>query len=1527
MSSSTSLHERIAALSAAQRARLEQELRARGRVLPVPPPADAPLPLTPGQRQLWVVQQLQPHSSAYHIAFAWRSDPPLQAGALQRAVQGLVERHEALRTVFETGAGGEPVQRTLPHAPPALQQLQAQGSDDAALQAQLQSLAAAPFDLSRAPLMRVALIGLPDGGQLLLWVLHHLVADGWSRGVLLRELGALYEAALEDRAAALPVPTSLAAVQRRQLAWLAGPQADAMAAWWREQLAGLAPLSLPADRPHSPAADWRSATLQRRLPALSARVAAAASACGATPFMLLLTVFKLLLSRWTGRRDLAVAIPVAGRHGPELAELIGFFVNTLVVRSQGPEGGRVVDWVDRVKRAVADAIDHAELPLARVIDAVGAAREPGRVPLVELMFQYQGEGYGAQNSEQLRLGDARLVQAPVLPSHTKFDLTWHVIERDGGLLLAVEYRSALFDAPRIERWLEHFERLLRAVLDDPLRPAGSLPLLSADEAATLAGWQQGPAPQAHGPWMGFAERFEQQAARTPEAVAVATPAGPALSYRALDAAAAALAAQLMVQGIGRESIVGVCLPREPMLLVAMLAVWKAGAAWLALDPVLPDERLRYMAQDSGARLLLAQAADAARFDAPGMPPLNLLPDSTDVIEGRAARSVPAHPQSLAYVLYTSGSTGRPKGTLLPQSGLMHYMDWCLQRYPLHAGRGAPVNSSIGFDATLTGLFAPLLVGRCVTLLPEADALAALADAMDGGYSLVKLTPAHMNALAPLLQARATIAAERLPRAFVIGGEALTEAHVAWWRARHPGIALLNEYGPTETVVGCSVHQVGDDDAGSLPIGRPIAGAAMYLLDEDFNAVPAGAVGEIFIGGAGMACGYLGRPALTAERFLPDPFAREPGACMYRTGDLGRWRADGSIAYLGRVDQQLQLRGYRIEAGEVEAALVRCEGVAEAVVGVAVVGQTLALVAWVRAEADTVSPAALRQALQAWLPGYMVPAHVLLLDKLPLTPNGKVDRAALPLPQPAAPAGQAGQAGAASGTDADPAFAALHTIWCEVLGRPAVGTDDNFFDLGGDSVAAMQIVARAHQAGYALSPADMFTHQTLAAQAAAARPRAAADTAAVAEGPALLAPAQWALLQRASRGELPQPAHWNQSLLLDVDPALQPAALAAALQTLPRRHAALRQRFDSAEGGWTVRHAATAEVPLELVELGDAPAAELLQAAQRQLDVAQGPLLRAVLLRAHGAAQLLLVAHHLVVDGHSWRLLLADLVQALAAPAAVPQPAPALAHWTAALAAQAPAFARELPYWQSALQPTARLPRRAGASDIATEAEAVEHLQRQAPGSADRLVAVARSLESRPDTLLLLALAQTLQQWLRGEALVIDVEHHGRGLDGLALDAPADPTAPVQQGADLARCVGWFTASWPLRLQLPAAAPQRQLQALQLALDQVPQHGLGFGVLRQHAGLGASPAEVSFNHLGALPLAGLGPLRGLAREPVPAQRDPAARRAYLLEVVTLQQDGELRWIWRHDGRIAAASVEALARRTATHLQTLCTLAVN
>lgn len=1527
------LARRIRALSPAQQALLRQR-RAQadngsgGAAAEISAePGNGRLPLTPGQRQLWVTQRLQPESSAYHIALRWEVvRGELNAGALQTALQAVVDRHSPLRAEI-VEQDGLAYQRILPALTCRLDDLTAAGTD---AEADCRAYTGQAFDLGRAPLWRAGLWRRNGGGRVLILVFHHLIADGWSRGILINELTACYRAALTGVTPPLPaLPLAYADYLRQQQIWLQSPASRRQAAYWRERLGGLEPLELSVEAGNLANLDYRSGTSSRRLPPqIQAELQIAATRLGVTPFMLLLTVFNLLLHRYTGRGDIAVGVPVAGRQSAagNVGGLVGFFVNTLVIRCRPPAPEQVASWLDTVKYAVADAFDHADLPFAAVVESLANGRDPSRTPLFEVMFQYQSNDYRRQNAEVLNVGvpDLEIRQSAFEPAHTKFDMSWHALERESGLLLAVEYRSGLFGADYVDNMLAHFEQLLGAVLAGTETHVGRLPLLGAGESEALRRLQQGPGPLRRAAAPNLIEGFEAQVRVCPEAVAVGGN-GQELSYAELNAAANRLAHRLLAAGVGAETLVGVCLPRRPPLLAALLAVLKAGAAYLPLDPALPAERLSFMAQDAGIRVLIADRRDADRV-APGAGSIQvMLADSAEeqaLVAGFTDENPARYPQPsrLAYLIYTSGSSGRPKGALLTHGGLMHYLNWCLERYPLHQGRGAPVNSSIGFDATITGLFAPLLAGKSVCLLEGADPLAELAAVLADDYSLVKLTPAHLSALQPLLAAAPRPLPENMPRAFIIGGEALTEAHIEFWRTRFPDMQLINEYGPTETVVGCCYYRAQPNDTGAIPIGHPIAGAAIYLLDRYWNPVPVGAVGEIFIGGAGMARGYLNRPDLSAERFLPDPFAGSghPGAVMYRSGDLGYMRPDGMVVYLGRADRQLQLRGYRIEPGEIESALCRLPEVAEAVVEVRSIGDAPALVAYLRLDAawigNAVDGTRLRERLSVWLPAYMLPAHFVAVEAFPLTGNGKIDRAALPLPRY--------EAEATADAPDSPEEALLLQVWQTVLNRTDFGVHDNFFQLGGDSIGAMQIVARIRQHGYELAPAAIFERQDVAGQAALLKPLPSREWAA-ASGEALLAPMQWAFFQQVAAGTYPQPNHYNQSVLLDVAAEVDAVCLQQALQALAGRHDVLRLRFRPPTAdhrpadGWrqfygdAVQDISLCVQHLDPQQPTDAALQAAVAAAQTALDIVNGPLLKAwLLIAADGRQRLLLVAHHLIVDGVSWRLLLADLdllyrtLLSGGMPPA-PMPLPPFGVWTRALVRAGEAFAEDLPYWLAAC---ADVPNWPGCETAGFEAD-TSALETVADGIA---APPANGGSTGLEQLILTALAQTLSRWLRSDTLVVDVESHGRqALPGL--DEAMSGT------------VGWFTARFPLRIVLPGGAPEMQLAEVERLWQAVPNRGLSYGVLRMQQRLPfASPAKLAFNYLGSLDagFADDGLIVGLAEESVPAQRSAEALRPYPLEVAAWQRGGNLHLLWRFaPGQLARPLVEQLAKRCAANLETL------
>ena len=1085
------------------------------------------------QQRLWFLDQLEPGQASYNLPEAVRLTGALDVGALERALHEVVRRHESLRTTFIMTPDGRPWQVI---APPPRDVVPIPVTDLAGLPAEAREAEARrlatveaqrPFDLARGPLIRAGLLRLAADEHILLLTLHHIIGDDWSSSVLTQELAALYDAFSQGRPSPLPaLRIQYADFAAWQRGWLQGEVLENQLGYWRRQLAGSPPLlELPTDRPRPAvqtfAGDYRSFTLT---PDLTRRLKALAQREGATLFMTLLAAFEVLLYRYTGQTDFNVGTPIANRNRADIEGLIGFFVNTLVLRADLSSPTEAApsfrELLRRVRETALGAYAHQDVPFEMVVDALQPQRDLSHSPLFQVMFALQNTPQGALT---LSAKTAPLTLSPV-EAHSgtaKFDLTLFMVEDGEALSGALEFNTDLFDAATIERLAGHFQNLLAGLVADPEQSVSRLPLLSeAERYQLLVEWNRTEAPfPAH---LCAHHLFEQQAAQTPDAVAVVC-GDRALTYRELDARANQLAHHLQGLGAQPETLVALCLTRSPEVVVALLGVLKSGAAYVPIDPGYPAERIAFMLADTRAPVLLTEASLAPRLPRASAQVLCLDTDWPRIAQHPSAPPPSqATPDSLAYVIYTSGSTGQPKGAMLEHRGVVNYLTWCRQAYPLDGGVGSPVHSSISFDLTVTSLIAPLTTGRTVHLLPDDLGVEALTDYVRrvGDFSLIKITPAHLKLLGDQL---APAEAAGRTRAFIIGGENLLPEHVAFWLRNAPETALVNEYGPTETVVGCCVYTEtpARPSVGVVPIGRPIINTRLYVLDRHLQPVPIGVPGELYIGGVQVGRGYLNRPDLTAERFIrvdsrqwavnsgPDPLTT-----LYKTGDLARYRPDGNLECLGRLDFQVKIRGFRVELGEIEAVLGQHPAVKQNVVWTWTEAGHKRLAAYVIL-ADDRRPAAddseatggviqpppallneLREFLRERLPEYMVPSAFVFLEALPLNANGKVERRALPAPDQAARQAAAAEY-VAPRTEAETALA---RVWADVLGLERVGVHDNFFDLGGDSIMSLQIIARARQAGLALTPRQVFEFPTVAGLASVAQPLAA--EAGAATGPAL-----------------------------------------------------------------------------------------------------------------------------------------------------------------------------------------------------------------------------------------------------------------------------------------------------------------------------------------------------------------------------------------------------------------------------------------
>jgi len=1480
-------------------------------ILPVPRTGD--LPLSFAQQRLWYLDQLDPRSPLYNIPMAFQFIGKLDIPALQTSLNTIVQRHENLRSSFPT-IDGKPILRiapelTVPVVMVDLQELLKSERERTALHLANEETRR-PFRLSEPPLLRAIVFRLDDTNHIMVLTLHHIISDGWSSGIFMQELSALYQSYLTQQSPALPaLPIQYVDFAHWQRNWLQGEVLERQLAYWKQQLADCpALLELPTDYQRPAVQTSNGAHLIFEVSKeLTQQLARLSRQEGVTHFMTLLAAFETLLYRYSGQSDFCVGTPIANRNRTEIEGLIGFFVNTLALRARISPELSFRQFLAHVRNTTLSAYAHQDVPFEKVVDAIQPERNLSHSPIFQVMFTYH-----SGSAPEIALPEITIRAIPLENQLSKFDLTLSLDEIDGTIHGAFEYNTDLFTANRIERMAQHFQQLLLEIAKDPDQKLGRLPIVPGPELTQLIDeWNR--TERAFPEDQCLHQLFEAQVTRHPQAIAVAFK-NDQLSYGQLNERANQLAHYLQRLGVGVESRVGICVERSLQTVVAILAVLKAGGAYVPLDPRYPPERLAFLIRDAQLSLLITQQHLLPQLQT-DIPVILMDSDWAKISEQSMANPTSqVMPDNLAYIIYTSGSTGQPKGVQLQHRSIVNLAMSYQSLFQLTPEDRIAQYFSFSFDGSVADIFGALTSGAALCIVDKDEVVGGESLHRwlnDQRISIVILPPAVLG----------TLSAQDLPhlRMIASGGESPSGETIARWTAENR--PYYNLYGPTEAAVVTTEYQLNQGPTHTVYsiIGRPFPNYRVYVLDRWLQPVPIGVPGELCIAGVGLARGYFNRPEITALSFVPNPFAQRPGERLYRTGDLVRYRPDGTIEFMGRIDQQVKIRGFRIELGEIETVLGQYPSLRQVAVMVREdrPGEKR-LVAYVTAETDSPpSPAELRKFLQSRLPDYMIPSAFVMMKALPLTQHGKIDYRALPVPEAVS---KEPERYVAPSTEAEQILA---DIWSQVLNQPKIGIHDNFFELGGDSILSIQVISRANQAGLALTPRHIFQAPTIAGLAQLANqlsqgPRAATETGEL-TGELPLTPIQrWFFDQNFSDRN-----HWNQAVLIELRQKISPSVVRRSLAALLQHHDALRLRFEATSQGWRQFYGSASGLDaFAHVDLSSVPyhqQAEIIEAscaqAQASLNLSAGTLIRLVYFDRglERPPLLLMVIHHLAIDGVSWRILFEDFqrlchqIMAQQAPA-LPGKTTSFRHWANRLVewAQSDQLRAEATFWLKTIKrPFIRLPKD-HADGLNTEASAqkiVVHLTEQ--DTQDLLKLVTKSYHSQIDEILLAALARSLSHQMGGSRVLIWLEGHGR--------------EDIFQDVDLSRTIGWFTTQYPVIIDLTDANDiDSAIKTTKEQLRQIPNHGIGFGLLRylsddadlrQQFSQLPHP-EIAFNYLGqfgqpaemfAPSELSVGPMRSLN-----------GHRPYLIDINGGIGEQQLRLEWTYSRNIVTApTVERLA----------------
>ncbi|QYX31920.1 non-ribosomal peptide synthetase [Sphaerospermopsis torques-reginae] len=1526
------------------------------------------VPVSFSQERIYFVHKLAPENSAYQFQATMDIRGKLDFEALKRSLDEIVRRHEIFRTTYQE-VNGRLYQVIHPNPGAAFRVVDLRDIPEPERQIEAQKLVEAELlthlDLTQLPIVQWAVFQLSDQDYILTHVEHHMAHDGWSFNVFLSELVALYEAFWAGKPSPLPeLSYQFADFATWQREWAKTPEAQAQLVYWQQQLAGMPPLlELPYDRPRPKEQTYNGEHARRELPVdLCESLRAFSHQQGATLFMTMLEAFIIQLHRYIGQDDIFIGSAVANRRMHQIEKIMGMVVNNLVLRTDVSGNPTVRELLDRVRQMTMEAYANEDVPFDKVVEAVKPVRNLSHNPLFQVMFSFH-------NSAKPYLkfpGFDFTLHEPANNKSAKFDLDFLVIPRfeqsvqhgaktgAKGITLDLEYNSDLFDAESMEAMLEQYEQVLIEMVANPDQRIGQIPLITASQQKLLGEWNQTERETTQSQCIH--KVFELQVELTPDAIAVEQD-GKKLTYRELSDRANKIAHYLQSLGVKPETLVGICVDRSLEMIAGLLGILKAGGAYVPIDPAYPQERISEIIADTQLGILLTQNRFQEKLTGYSRQTICLDTDWTKI-----ATQSPANPVSdvqlhnLAYIIYTSGSTGKPKGVMIEHRSMLNFVTTAIDEYGINAQDQVLQFASVCFDTSIEEIFPCLAVGATLVLRTE-EMLNSSDDfwrcCQKWQLTVLDLPTAYWHQLVTELQPQNSPIPGSL-RTVIIGGEEVHLEKVQHWHncTAHlsPAPQLFNSYGPTEATVVTTLERLTPSNT-SVSIGKPISNAQVYVLDQYQQPVPIGVPGELHIGGAGLARGYWQRPELTAEKFIENT----EGNRLYKTGDLVKLRRDGSLEYLGRVDNQVKIRGFRIELGEIETVLRQHPQVSQAVVIAhqETTGQKRLVAYFVpqnpspnlsptRREASEIPPSLvgkgarglgfphsvdeLRQFLKQKLPNFMVPSAFMVLDSIPMTSNQKVDYRALPTPD-------------FSRSDEDK-FAAPRTlieeklvaIWSEVLRIENVGIHDNYFELGGDSILSIQLVSKANQAGIQIAAKQLFRYQTIAELATVAgMTRQINAEQGLVTGKVGLTPIQkWFFEQK-----LPEINYFNQSALLEVPADLQPELLQEVVQKLLGQHDALRLQFVQDEENWQQIQTDVKEtVPLSIFDLSLLSAAEQETAIkakdtelQASLDLAKGEIAKFALfqLGKDRPSCLLLVIHHLAVDGVSWRILLEDLATAYqqisrGQTIKLPEKTTSWKYWSDRLTEYAQNQAvKELDYWvnQSNIANKPLPVDYSGAEENNTLASTASvSLALNEEQTRALLQDVPAAYNTQINDVLLTALVQSFTQWTGENYLLIDLEGHGR--------------EDLFEDVDLSRTVGWFTTLFPVGLEIKENQPGEALKSVKEQLRSIPNRGIGYGVLRYlntdtsiREKLASFPsAQVSFNYLGQFDqVLKASSVLGEAKE-FKSEQSGLNRRSHLLGISGFIRAGKLEMTWAYSDKIH--KVETIERLASGFMEALTTL---